>query len=338
MDAKQINTTFDLVSYVGAIVSLTDKRTYHAGPCPMCGGRDRFTIKSDGAGARWHCRKCSPDGYHTAIDFFMQYYKLDFKQALERMGGELRRPGPAPARLKPRTPIQVVPDAQWQARALREIILASNCLTDGKAGAAGRQYLTARGISRAAWHMCSLGYGIFCGRPAIAIPYLDIGEVVTAVKYRFIDERSRTDKGARFAMMAGSLPCLFGLQNIMQSDRTLLFVEGELNAVSVLQVLPRGLSVVSAGSDSNGNADILRALAWRYEQVVIWMDDPLKATLHKGHIGRDAKLLQSPIVDGVKWDANEMLKAGMLGDFIERQLSAECLGEQPERALFELEA
>ncbi len=46
------------------------------------------------------------------------------------------------------------------------------------------------------------------------------------------------------------------------------------------------------------------------------MDNPLKAELHRGRLGRDAELIKSPNIAGVKWDANEMLKAGVLVNFL----------------------
>jgi hypothetical protein len=42
--------------------------------------------------------------------------------------------------------------------------------------------------------------------------------------------------------------------------------------------------------------------------------------------GINAQLLQSPMISSHKWDANEMLKAGLLADFLSRQLSVDCLG------------
>jgi hypothetical protein len=172
-----------------------------------------------------------------------------------------------------------------------------------------------------------LGFARVYQRPAIVIPWLDVGNVVTAIKYRFIDDQAKSEKGKRFAMMTGSIPYLFGLQHVLPSDETLLFVEGELNAVSVLQTLPRGVSVVSAGSDTNGNAALLRALATHYRRVFIWTDEPEKAKAVQEKMQRqDAQLLKSPVIGGRKWDTNEMLQAGLLMDFLERTLSAECFG------------
>jgi hypothetical protein len=95
-----------------------------------------------------------------------------------------------------------------------------------ESGEAGRQYLAARGISRGSIFMHLLGFAVISKRPTIVIPWLDIGDVVTAVKYRFIEELASQNKGKRFSMMAGSMPYLFGLQHILSSDKTLLFVEG----------------------------------------------------------------------------------------------------------------
>jgi hypothetical protein len=325
MNATKINLTFDLVDYVGRLVQLTKKKNYYVGPCPMCGGRDRFTIKRAELDL-WICRQCGDGKYHSPIDFLMQYHNIDFKEALSRMGGDLQAPAPIVRHMIPPVPVQVSPDQDWQSNALKHIDAASDCLIDDRAGEPGRRYLTARGISQASIHLWLLGYGIVFNRPAIFIPYLDVGNVITAVKYRFVDERAKQKKSLRFSMMAGSLPYLFGLQHIQPSDHTLLFVEGELNAISVAQCVPRGVAVVSAGSESNGNAILLHAMAARFDRVVVWMDNPIKAIAMQNRMARDAQLLQSPVKDGHKWDANEMLKAGVLAKFLTRQLSVDCLG------------
>lgn len=330
----EMEINFDLVSYVSRLVKLRKSGAYFIGPCPICGGRDRFTIKRAEADL-WICRKCTMDGkYHSAIDFIMQYHRVDFKEAVKRMGGELpeRRQLGKPQRSVP-APVQVLPSRDWQVKAWKRIDAASNRLVADEVNP-GWQYLTERGISRGAIYMNLLGYdpakydkSTNSNRPAIVVPWLDMGETVTAVKYRFIDELARADKNRRFIALSGSMPYLFGLQHVLTSDETLLFVEGELNAISILQTLPRGVSVVSAGSEGNGNAAILRALAGHYARVIVWTDDPAKGQeirerMHRG----DARLLKSPMIDGKKWDANQMLQAGLLMDFLTRQLAKECLG------------
>ncbi|MBZ0307011.1 MAG: hypothetical protein K8I82_13155, partial [Anaerolineae bacterium] len=41
-------------------VASTNGGEYH-GPCPFCGGKDRFIVQPDQpCGGRWSCRHCSP--------------------------------------------------------------------------------------------------------------------------------------------------------------------------------------------------------------------------------------------------------------------------------------
>lgn len=331
----EINKTFDLVSLAGKIVNLHKTAgRYYIGACPFCGGRDRFNVKHTNGGDLWICRKCTPEKYQDAVSFVMRYYNVKFPEAVKRMGGELRPdPSRAPLRVE-RKPelLQVIPPQEWQARAWKAIDRASDRLIDGPEGKPGRDYLTARGINRASMYVNLLGFDpakydpvTERKRPAVVIPWLDVGNVVTAVKYRFIDDLAR-DKSKRFIAMGGGIPCVYGLQNVLADDETLLIVEGELNAVSVLQVMPRGVSVVSMGSDTGGNAAIIQALAKHYKKVVIWMDDPHKIKDMRGKIARnDAKLLKSPVIDGVKYDANEMLKGDLLRAFLDDQLAAVCV-------------
>lgn len=196
----------------------------------------------------------------------------------------------------------------------------------------GRKYLTQRSLSNAVWKAWHLGFSMVWDprskriRPAIAIPWLDMDaqtEVITAIKYRFIDG---DPEGMRYTSLVGSIPLLFGLWAVIESNTTLLLVEGEMNALSIWQCQPCDVSVVSFGSDSGGHADILRALALRYRRVYVWADNPKKASEMRTVLGLSATALQSPILNGVKWDANKMLQEGALPDFISRLFGTPCLG------------
>jgi hypothetical protein len=329
MDAKQANATFDLVGYAQALVTLHKSGRYFIGACPICGGRDRFQIKQTPSGEIWLCRKCRPGKYNSAIDFLMEYHHEKFTEALRRAGGEVIAPaGPKHGKpIQPPAPVQELPSQMWQADAWRFVTSASDRLTDQDAGEAGRRYLLARGISRAMMDSELLGFAVIGKRPAVVIPWMDTGNVITAVKYRFIDELASQDKARRFSAMAGSKPYLFGLQNILESDKTLLFVEGELNAISILQTRPAKVSVISGGSEGNGNAALLQALARHYNRVVIWTDEPEKARTIRERMNRpEARLLKSPVIEGVKFDANQMLQAGLLMEFISAELATVCQG------------
>jgi hypothetical protein len=209
---------------------------------------------------------------------------------------------------------------------------ASDRLLESNKGHIGREYLRRRGLSRAVWEAWQLGFSMVWdarvkrNRPAIVIPWMDMDlqtEVITAIKYRFIDN---DPNGLRYISLADSVPLLFGLWAVIEVDTILVFVEGEINALSIWQCQPLGVSVVSFGSETGGRADILRALASRYRKVFVWADNPKKSKEMRTILGSSATALQSPMLNGMKWDANKMLQEGILPDFISQILGIPCLG------------
>lgn len=68
----------------------------HVGPCPACGGTDRFAIAP--LKHKWHCR--SHGGGHGAISLAMHLGGLSFAQACEELTGE---PNPTGQKAKPLT-------------------------------------------------------------------------------------------------------------------------------------------------------------------------------------------------------------------------------------------
>ena len=51
-------------------------------PCPICGGRDRFTYFSKEPGGRWYCRAC---GWGDGIDLVMRATNRTFPETLESL-------------------------------------------------------------------------------------------------------------------------------------------------------------------------------------------------------------------------------------------------------------
>lgn len=82
-------------------------------PCPLCGGRDRFTYFSKEANGRWLCRHC---GYGDGIDLVKRFRRLEFAAALECLESILGLPPPA----KPRADEMEAAKAAKAARAARE--------------------------------------------------------------------------------------------------------------------------------------------------------------------------------------------------------------------------
>ncbi|MBI3173302.1 MAG: hypothetical protein HYZ25_06265 [Chloroflexi bacterium] len=318
MNAHDINQTFDLLALAQGDAKLNHKGAYYIGPCPFCGGRDRFNLKHTPNGWRWFCRGCGGEKYHTPIDYVMRRDNLDFKQALEQMGGKAYTPTPRPAQPIPTAPAIVLPVATWQAQRWQEVTRSTLSLEYDKPAQIARDYLYARALEPATWLVYQFGFGLVYSRPAIVIPWWDAANTITAVKYRFIDDLAKRDPGRRFGMAEGSKPILFGL-HLAGGQDTLLLCEGEFNAASITQVASdtiTGLDTLSFGSQSGGRADFLRQVADGYQRVIVWADDPEKANEIRLSLARPAEALCSPQIDGTKYDANALLKNGYLADFL----------------------
>lgn len=60
-------------------------------PCPLCGGRDRFSFFAKEVGGRWYCRGC---GMGDGIKLVQQFSKKDFVQTLVHLETLLGLPVP----------------------------------------------------------------------------------------------------------------------------------------------------------------------------------------------------------------------------------------------------
>lgn len=94
----------------------------YAGPCPMCGGRDRFRVWPErGDGGRWWCRGCGKGG--DGIQFLRDARGLGFLEACDLLGverGNIERAGqnkgtPTGDHWIPRK--AAFPCEKWQGRA-----------------------------------------------------------------------------------------------------------------------------------------------------------------------------------------------------------------------------
>ena len=161
-DPAAINTTVNLVDLVGQAVPLRHvSGDEYAGPCPKCGGRDRFHVKAD----TWQCRQCAPWGdgkAHDAIGFVMWRDNCTFGEACEALGGQktaLQAPGIEKGR-KSATILDVLPPAAapadlWQARARAFVTWAELQLWGDPAALA---YLRGRGLRDDTIRAAHLGY------------------------------------------------------------------------------------------------------------------------------------------------------------------------------------
>lgn len=308
-----------------------------AGPCPKCGGDDRFHVKEDG----WFCRQCKPidpkHGWHDSIDF-MQWLQsgLSFAEAVAQLtNGSLPEAVQRQPEQKQRES-HLLDQNEW-ARGT-EIILkrAQKCLL-GPDGKPGQDYLTNRGFEPRVWLQFGLGYNPNTAipgtegkerAPAIAMPWYAGGKL-TGVRYRFLT----THNGRKQTSEAGSqfVGRLFGSQGLpdwatMASGRCgtinrndskfqfadLVICEGEFNAMSLWQSAGHtNLHTLSLGSESAKLTDAMIAAAQRYRNIIIWADRTEVARELQAAMPR-ANSIVSP---GGK-DANDLLQQGLLGAVI----------------------
>ncbi len=339
IDTQQVNQAVDLREYAGAYTTLHRESAQElAGPCPKCGGRDRFHVTAD-----WFiCRQCHPKR-GSAIEFTMWREGLDFRQAVAML---TNAPTPAPAtqrRPAPKPAATQAPD--WQRDALNIANHAHWRLRDDTdAGAqAARAYLDSRGLEPQTWIAFRLGYAPRVAipgtegkerAPAISMPWYRAGQVV-GIRYRFLEKQGDHKQTA----LAGSqfAGALYGGQALLENIpelSTLLICEGELNGASIWQVAKDShLDVFSLGSESATITPAMVAHAARYATVITWLDreDYVKkamATLPGADRG-----IKSP--NGQ--DANDLLQAGRLGAFLAlHRFQAAQNREQQQRLLWDL--
>lgn len=219
---------------------------------------------------------------------------------------------------------------RWQADARRRLEAAQVALwdDDNAAAAAGRAYLTERGIRPDMWVAFGLGvasaWNAKAGRhlPAIYLPWQN--RQITAIQYRFLGVSKGDKTQDRFGQLKGGDRYLFGLQHCLDAEpgqlETLFVVEGELNAVCIFQAA-HGLypcDAVSFGPKDNlkaHNQDLIAKVAARYKRVIVWADEPEDALDALGTIP-NALPLFSPPINGKKHDANDLLRVGLLDDVI----------------------
>ena len=78
--ADEINRTTQLA---GLVAGLRPHGQYHTGPCPFCGGEDRFTVKHTDDGDLWHCRGCGGEKYQDAVAFLMRRDGRSFAEVVD---------------------------------------------------------------------------------------------------------------------------------------------------------------------------------------------------------------------------------------------------------------
>jgi hypothetical protein len=271
-----------------------------AGPCPFCGGEDRFRLwpRHPSGRGRWWCRRCGRSG--DAISYLQERQGLTFEQAVERFGGDVARLTRASARGRrpppPSVPDVAPPGAVWQARGRAFCRYARGQLWS-PAGRGARVYLAeARGLREETVRHFGLGYNPRClydrpvsrwGLGAGKAVYLSRGIVLPGEAdgaLWYVQVRRPLGGGPLLAYLGGEVPAwrpeakymavkgsagkaLFGADGLAGKE-ALLFCEGEFDAMLAWQEVRDLVDVATLGGAHKGNRGLpsrwhLRLLHYR---------------------------------------------------------------------------
>jgi hypothetical protein len=271
----------------------------YAGPCPFCGGEDRFRVwpeHPDGRG-EWWCRRCERSG--DAVDYVRARHNLDFVSTCEWLGLDL--PGHDRLKLRPigvsqagspdshreeEPPVppaldrdhQIVdgtPPAEDWRRAAEKIVSQCEAALWGAGGAKARAWLSARGLTEATCRAWRLGYqgeddriGALYVPRGIVIPCFCEG----ALWYVKVRRPVPPLEGPKYWQVKGSKLTLFGLDQLAGRPE-IVICEGELDALLLRQLAGDLADVIAvAGATQRPNAQALLRLA-EYRRWLVAFDN-----------------------------------------------------------------
>ena len=266
------------------------------GPCPECGGEDRFCVWPDqGNGGRWWCRGCEKQG--DAIQYLREFRGLAYREACQYLGqepksryGSLRERNPK-AKRDNWTPKGIAsPVALWQEVAQSFLAMTEKALW-GRAGKWFLDWLHRRGLRDETIRAARLGWNssdrpslhqpsreewglpeeIIDGKPGgrlwlpkgFVIPLLQGGQVARLRVRRFEEE------GPRYVTIPGSSSCPMVLG---KDSQAMVVVESELDGLLLHQEAGDLVGVVVLGSVSIRPDRKAFEILFRAEIILVALD------------------------------------------------------------------
>lgn len=329
----------DIVRMAEQRVELRKNGKQSAGPCPKCGGDNRFYCEK----SYFACRKCHPER-GDAIEYIKWLDNLPYANALAKLGGPLPTM-PAVDKVKPvaKAPVH---NGDWDESHQRRIAIDAHLALlrcTAKQAQAALSYLQGRCIEPETIKAFSIGYDAkylpntydydskkqsYPKQVAITFPWFNHDGSLISIKYRFIEKHDYTDLDGKERTGENKTSPkhnrehgnLFGWQRLQGSDnrQVLIICEGEMNALSLWQVGNHVIDVLSAGPQGQVTNLPTAAieLAKQYQHVIVWADERDVADKAAKQIG--AAAMESPKSAEYQKgaDANDMLKAGALFDWL----------------------
>ena len=259
----------------------------YGGPCPFCGGKDRFRVwpNQEGGGRYW-CRQCGAAG--DRIRFLMDYLEIGYTQAVKELGitlpltkadGETRTPyewqpreSSVPNEIWCKNAHAVV--AEWQAQLLTNSLalqwLAERGISE-EAAVKGRLgwSATERFIARSNW---GLPDKVDEGRtitklwipPGLLIPNA-IGDTITRIRVR----RFTSDQNKYYVLPGSSMSPMVW---ICDASKAVVLVEAELDGLLLNSVAGDLISVMALGSAQARPDTTAMGLLNAAERILVALD------------------------------------------------------------------
>ena len=224
-----------------------------AGPCPHCGGKDRFRIQPYHDRGVWMCRHCTEGRWDNAIGYIMRRDNCDFIAACKCLaGGELPKDRSGQRQRPPEVPAYSAPAEDWQVAA-RQVIETCKSQLWGEGGQKALEYLKGRGLRESTIERFNLGYStgqnvvdLWVPR-GVVIPGVVRGEV-WYIKIRLPAKPG----GQKYICVTGSRPAaIFNSDDLLTGPGIALFCEGEFDCLIAWQELQELVTVVTFGSATN---------------------------------------------------------------------------------------
>ena len=238
----------------------------YAGPCPFCGGNDRFIVWPEHKGGRYWCRGCEKTG--DAIQYLRDMRGLSFADACQVLG--ISKSGYRQKRSKPTSGKPVFrpknhdnPPAPWMQKA-ETILRAAQTQLWAPNGQAAREILFNKGLMEETIRRAGIGFNpleFYRDRRGWGLPqeirsdgkpkllWIPAGLVIPLRNHeglaRLRIRRDNPDNGPRYVIVAGSSLTPLILE---QERNVFVIVESELDAFLCWQEVGDLIGVIAMGA------------------------------------------------------------------------------------------